>query len=232
MTRLDSWRRAVLVTTSAPATIGVVMTTFLALLSTAADFALTLNLKAAIVAVGFIVLLMFTRRTRCRIAPEGKAPDQPRRQGPPTSVLVPQEGPLLPLAGRNRVSRPLVSRFRGLEAPSPCTHPIAPLPAQGWVALESPDAGVRSGQSADGVTVSPARLASLARTAAETLGLSYRWPGRIDDGNWCRAAAGQADRYRGYDWVSQEGLVSERYAIDTRAIHAGRERNWNPTFST
>ena len=50
MTRLDSWRRAVPVTTSAPATIGVVMTTFLAFLSTAADLALTLNLKAAIVA--------------------------------------------------------------------------------------------------------------------------------------------------------------------------------------
>jgi hypothetical protein len=106
------------------------MSSFLEVLSAAADFALTLNLKAAIVAVGFIVLLMFTRRTRCRIAPEGKAPDQPRRQGPPTSVLVPQEGPLLPLAGRNRISRPLVSRFCGLEAPSPCTHPIAPIPAQ------------------------------------------------------------------------------------------------------
>ena len=50
------------VKTSAPAIMGVVMTTFLALLSTAADFALTLNLKAAIVAAGFIVLLMLTRR--------------------------------------------------------------------------------------------------------------------------------------------------------------------------
>ena len=50
------------VTTSVPATMGVVMTTFLAFLSTAADFALTLNLKAAIVAAGFIVLLMLTRR--------------------------------------------------------------------------------------------------------------------------------------------------------------------------
>ena len=38
------------------------MTTFIAFLSTAADFALTLNLKAPIVAVGFIVLLMLTRR--------------------------------------------------------------------------------------------------------------------------------------------------------------------------
>ena len=45
------------VTTSAPAT----MTTFLAFLSTAADFALTLNLKAALVAVGFIVMLVLTR---------------------------------------------------------------------------------------------------------------------------------------------------------------------------
>jgi hypothetical protein len=50
------------VTTSAPATMGVVMTTFLALLSTAADFALTLNLKAAIVAAGFIVLVLTRRR--------------------------------------------------------------------------------------------------------------------------------------------------------------------------
>jgi hypothetical protein len=50
------------VMTSAPATMGVVMTTFLALLSTAADLALTLNLKAAIVAVGFILLLVLTRR--------------------------------------------------------------------------------------------------------------------------------------------------------------------------
>ena len=50
------------VKTSAPATMGVVMTTFLALLSTAADFALTLNLKAAIVAAGFILMLVLTRR--------------------------------------------------------------------------------------------------------------------------------------------------------------------------
>jgi hypothetical protein len=38
------------------------MTTFLAFLSTAADFALTLSLKAAIVAAGFIVMLMLTLR--------------------------------------------------------------------------------------------------------------------------------------------------------------------------
>jgi hypothetical protein len=38
------------------------MTTFLEFLSAAADFALTLNLKAAIVAAGFIVMLMLTRR--------------------------------------------------------------------------------------------------------------------------------------------------------------------------
>ena len=50
------------VTTSAPATMGVVMTTFLAFLSSAADFALTLNLKAAIVAAGFILMLVLTRR--------------------------------------------------------------------------------------------------------------------------------------------------------------------------
>ena len=38
------------------------MTTFLEFLEAAADFALTLNLKAAIVATGFIVMLMRTRR--------------------------------------------------------------------------------------------------------------------------------------------------------------------------
>ena len=32
--------------------------------------------------------------------------------GPPTSVLVPQEGPLLPLGGRNQISRPFLPRFR------------------------------------------------------------------------------------------------------------------------
>ena len=42
----------------------VVMTTFLALLSTAADFALTLNLKAAIVAAGFILMLVQLTRRR------------------------------------------------------------------------------------------------------------------------------------------------------------------------
>ena len=38
------------------------MSTFLAFISAAADFALTLNLKAAVVAAGFIVLLMLTRQ--------------------------------------------------------------------------------------------------------------------------------------------------------------------------
>ena len=38
------------------------MNSFHEFLSAAADFALTLNLKAAIVAAGFIVLLMLTRR--------------------------------------------------------------------------------------------------------------------------------------------------------------------------
>ena len=38
------------------------MSSFLEFLSVAADFALMLNLKAAIVAAGFIVLLMLTRR--------------------------------------------------------------------------------------------------------------------------------------------------------------------------
>ena len=37
------------------------MSTFLEFFSDAADFALTLNLKAAIVAAGFIVILVLTR---------------------------------------------------------------------------------------------------------------------------------------------------------------------------
>ena len=38
------------------------MSTFLNFLSTAADFALTLNLKAAIVTAGSILMLVLTRR--------------------------------------------------------------------------------------------------------------------------------------------------------------------------
>ena len=38
------------------------MSTFLNFLSAAADFALTLNLKAAVLAAGFIAMLMLTRR--------------------------------------------------------------------------------------------------------------------------------------------------------------------------
>ena len=59
------------------------MSSFLGFISAAADFVLTLNLKAAIVAAGFILMLMLTRRRGARIAPEGKAPDRPRHQGPP-----------------------------------------------------------------------------------------------------------------------------------------------------
>ena len=40
------------------------MSFFLEFLSAAADFALTLNSKAAIVAAGFIVLLVLTRKAR------------------------------------------------------------------------------------------------------------------------------------------------------------------------
>ena len=38
------------------------MSTFFEYLGAAADFALTLNLKAAVLAAGFIVMLMLTRR--------------------------------------------------------------------------------------------------------------------------------------------------------------------------
>ena len=48
------------------------MTTFLAFLSTAADFALTLSLKAAIVAAGFIPHAGAHAPTRRRIALAGK----------------------------------------------------------------------------------------------------------------------------------------------------------------
>jgi hypothetical protein len=64
------------------------MSTFLNFLSAAADFALTLNLKVAIVAAGFIVLLVLTRT-------QGKGPEIGKTPGPPTSVVAPQEVGLL-----------------------------------------------------------------------------------------------------------------------------------------
>ena len=60
------------------------MSTFLNFLSAAADFALTLNLKVAIVAAGFIVLLVLTRD---RAAPKGKAPKSARHRGLPRPSL-------------------------------------------------------------------------------------------------------------------------------------------------
>ena len=45
------------------------MSTFLAFISAATDFVLTLNLKPAIVASGFILMLMLTRRRGAREPP-------------------------------------------------------------------------------------------------------------------------------------------------------------------
>ena len=61
------------------------MSTFLAFISAATDFVLALNLKPAIVAAGFILMLMLTRR-RGTASRRGKAPDRPKTPGPPTSV--------------------------------------------------------------------------------------------------------------------------------------------------
>ena len=91
------------------------MNTFLEFLSAAADFALTLNLKAAIVAAGFIVMLVLTRRRGARIAPEGKAPDRPRHQGLPRPCVVTQEVDLL---GRTQPNNsPLSAPVPGDAAP-------------------------------------------------------------------------------------------------------------------
>jgi hypothetical protein len=63
------------------------MGTFLTFISAATDFVLTLNLKPAIVAAGFILMLMLTRRRgTARRDAARKGPDRPRHQGPPTSV--------------------------------------------------------------------------------------------------------------------------------------------------
>jgi hypothetical protein len=61
------------------------MSTFLAFISAATDFVLTLNLKPAIVAAGFILMLMLTRR-RGTARRRGKGPGSAETPGPPTSV--------------------------------------------------------------------------------------------------------------------------------------------------
>ena len=61
------------------------MSTFLAFISAATDFVLTLNLKAAILAAGFILMLMLTRRRGAASRSE-KGPGSAKTPGPPTSV--------------------------------------------------------------------------------------------------------------------------------------------------
>jgi hypothetical protein len=51
---------------------------------------------------------------------EGKAPDRPRNQGLPRPSLHHRRG-LLSWVGRNRISRPFVSRFRVKQRPIPAT---------------------------------------------------------------------------------------------------------------
>ena len=62
------------------------MSIFLEFFSAAADFALTLNLKAAIVAAGFIVLLCAHALMRRANSTRGKGPGSAKTPGPPTSV--------------------------------------------------------------------------------------------------------------------------------------------------
>ena len=62
------------------------MSTFLEFLSAAADFALTLNLKAAIVAAGFIVHTGAHALMRRANSVRGKGPGSAKKPGPPTSV--------------------------------------------------------------------------------------------------------------------------------------------------
>ena len=61
------------------------MSTFLAFISAATDFVLTLNLKPAIVAAGLILMLMLTRR-RGTARRREKGPGSAETPGPPTSV--------------------------------------------------------------------------------------------------------------------------------------------------
>jgi len=61
------------------------MGTFLAFISAATDFVLTLNLKPAIVATGFILMLTLTRR-RGTASSREKGSGSAKTPGPPTSV--------------------------------------------------------------------------------------------------------------------------------------------------
>ena len=85
------------------------MTTFLEFLEAAADFAPTLNLKAAIVATGFIVMLMLTRRRGA----EAKTP------GPPVVRVGATGGSTSSFGRTQRNKSPLASQFRGLEVRVP-----------------------------------------------------------------------------------------------------------------
>jgi hypothetical protein len=61
------------------------MSTVLGFISAATDFVLTLNLKPAIVAAGFILMLMLTRR-RGAASRREKGPGSAKTPGPPTSL--------------------------------------------------------------------------------------------------------------------------------------------------
>ena len=77
------------------------MTTFLEFLEAAADFAPTLNLKAAIVATGFIVMLM---------PRADEAPNSTQGKGPPARYSARKEeriGPGQPSLPFIRVERPI-----------------------------------------------------------------------------------------------------------------------------
>ena len=61
------------------------MSTFLGFISAATDFVLTLHLKAAILAAGFILMLMLTRR-RGAASRREKGPGSAKTPGAPTSL--------------------------------------------------------------------------------------------------------------------------------------------------
>ena len=103
------------------------MSTFLNFLSAAADFALTLNLKVAIVAAGFIVLLVLTR-------PHPR--ERPRNRQDTGASHVRRcttGGWSTPGVGRNRLSRTPVPRFRSRLCNQPCSSVL-----NRWVCRQLP----------------------------------------------------------------------------------------------
>ena len=113
------------------------MSSFHEFLSAAADFALTLNLKAAIVAAGFILHAGAHAPTRGRIAPAGKAPDCSRHRGFPRPCCT-TGGSTSSFGRTQRNKSTLASQFRGPAARVPLYIPRQRKPRFGRLRTADP----------------------------------------------------------------------------------------------